>query len=219
MVTGSIEWTGEASGVIVMVASGGNLDDQQLAAERQALMAAGLAVMTVELLGSDLTETPVTTDREAACYTLGYNYSVFAHRVHDVLTCIAAVAGIAGDAGVHLMGCGQSTGPIVATAGALCDAGMLSSIAVETSFRFADIRRYRDVNLLPGAVKYGDLPAILALCAPTPLTISESTVPEVVAAAYNAEPSTSSPRAQPEGETDLVGFWAAQWGSTETAAL
>jgi hypothetical protein len=44
--------------------------------------------------------------REAACYTLGYNYSLFAHRVHDVLTCIAAVAGIAGAAGVHLMGTG-----------------------------------------------------------------------------------------------------------------
>ena len=44
--------------------------------------------------------------REAVCYTLGYNYSLFAHRVHDVLTCITAVAGIAGAAGVHLMGTG-----------------------------------------------------------------------------------------------------------------
>ena len=31
------------------------------------------------------------------------------------------------------------------------------------------LSQYRDVNLLPGAVKYGDLPSLLALCAPTPV--------------------------------------------------
>ncbi len=220
---GTIEWTGpgEASGVVILVASGGNsLDDQQLATKRQELMTAGLAVVALELLGAELTEAPVTTDREAACYTLGYNYSVFAHRVHDVLTCIAAVAGIAGPAGVHLIGYSHPAGAIVAAAGALCEAGTLSSIAVQTDgFRFSDITAIRDVNLLPGAVKYGDLPALLALCAPTPLTISEPAVPEVVAAVYTVEEGASNPRAQPEGETDLVDFWAAQWGAAETPNL
>ena len=218
---GTIEWTGEASGVVILVAPGANaLGDQQLATKRQELMTAGLAVVVLELLGAELTEAPVNTDREAACYTLGYNYSVFAHRVHDVLTCIAAVAGIAGPAGVHLIGCSCPAGAIVAVAGALCEAGTLSSIAVQTDgFRFGDITAVRDVNLLPGAVKYGDLPAILALCAPTPLTISEPAVPEVVAAAYTVEEGASTPRAQPEGETDLVGFWAAQWALSETPNL
>jgi hypothetical protein len=219
--TGIIEWTGEASGVVILVASGADTSqEQQLAAKRQELMSAGLAVVTLELLGAELAEAPVTTNREAACYTLGYNYSVFAHRVHDVLTCIAAVSGIAGPAGVHLMGCSHPAGAIVAAAGALCDAGTLSSIAVQTDgFRFGDITAVRDLNLLPGAVKYGDLPAILALCAPTPLTLSESTLPEVVAAAYTVEAGASTPRAQPEGETDLVDFWAAQWGAAEAANL
>ena len=122
--TSTIEWTGEASGVVVLVSSGG--EELQLAAARQALMAAGLAVLTLDLLGADLTKSPVTQEREAACYTLGYNYSVFAHRVHDVLTCIAAVAGIAGAAGVHLMGCSHPAGAIVAAAGALCEAGNCS---------------------------------------------------------------------------------------------
>ena len=49
-----------------------------------------------------------------------------------------------------------------------------------TGFRFGDITEIRDVNLLPGAVKYGDVPALLALCAPTPLTISEATPPLTV---------------------------------------
>jgi hypothetical protein len=44
------------------------------------------------------------------------------------------------------------------------------------------------VNLLPGAVKYGDVPALLALCAPTKLAVAgesaESTA--VAAAAFNA---------------------------------
>ena len=34
-------------------------------------------------------------------------------------------------------------------------------------FRFADIETLDDVNMLPGIVKYGDLPAILSLSDPT----------------------------------------------------
>ena len=38
-------------------------------------------------------------------------------------------------------------------------------------FRFANLASYRDVNFLPGAVKYGELPALLALSAPQRLLV------------------------------------------------
>eukprot|EP01045_Picozoa_sp_COSAG04_P054626 COSAG04_NODE_24522_length_320_cov_1.013575_1_plen_77_part_01 len=53
-----------------------------------------------------------------AADTLGYNLSLFSHRVHDVLTCVSAVSPIAGEAGLHLFGLGGSAGAIVAAAGA-----------------------------------------------------------------------------------------------------
>ena len=31
-------------------------------------------------------------------------------------------------------------------------------------FRFANVKSWRDPNFLPGAIKYGDLPAMLAMC-------------------------------------------------------
>ena len=77
--------------------------------------------------------------REAACYTLGYNYSLFAHRVHDVLTCIAAVAGIAGAAGVHLMGTGACANrggrDEVCTVSIPAERSLLSRQAQDTSER------------------------------------------------------------------------------------
>lgn len=77
---GSIEWAGEASGVVVLVASGANdaAADQQLAMERQALIGSGLAVLTLDLLGSELSESPVVTDRcdfklFCVCIFCGFN--------------------------------------------------------------------------------------------------------------------------------------------------
>jgi hypothetical protein len=56
-------------------------------------------------------------------------------------------------------------------------------------FRFASLKSYRAPDFLPGALKYGDLPAILALSAPQPLwLVGEGKLPEAVAAAYAAAP-------------------------------
>ena len=78
-----------------------------------------------------------------------------------------------------------------------------------TGFRFGDITEIRDVNLLPGAAKYGDVPALLALCAPTPLTISEAT-PPLTAAAYGVAPDAAPVRAGGD-ESSLVEHWLEQW--------
>jgi hypothetical protein len=65
----------------------------------------------------------------------------------------------------------------------------VSSVAVDTAgYRFGKITEIRDVNLLPGAVKYGDVPALLALCAPTKLAVAGETAESapVTAAAFKA---------------------------------
>jgi hypothetical protein len=59
----------------------------------------------------------------------------------------------------------------------------VSSLRADTAgFRFASITKIRDVNLLPGAVKYGDVPALLALCASVPATVAGETAESVPAA-------------------------------------
>jgi hypothetical protein len=65
----------------------------------------------------------------------------------------------------------------------------VDSTAIDTGgFRFVNLPSYRDVNFLPGALKYGDLPALLALSAPGRLWIggeSEESL-GIVTAAYTA---------------------------------
>ncbi|MAQ90278.1 MAG: hypothetical protein CMM03_10520, partial [Rhodopirellula sp.] len=53
-------------------------------------------------------------------------------------------------------------------------------------FRFGAITQYGDVNFLPGAIKYGDLPGILALNAPHRLIIVGEEIPAFTKAIYDA---------------------------------
>jgi hypothetical protein len=106
-------------------------------------------------------QTPtVSNTREFAGYTHGYNHSVFAQRARQVLAHIhaAKAAGkkvkIAASAGAE---------PIALAACAASDAGTVASVQLAADdFRFADITSYRDPNFAPGAVKYGDLPGLVA---------------------------------------------------------
>jgi hypothetical protein len=69
----------------------------------------------------------------------------------------------------------DGTGPIAAVALAQCG-GAVNKAAIDThGFRFAGVSDYLDVNFLPGGAKYGDLPGILALAAPTKLSLAGET--------------------------------------------
>jgi hypothetical protein len=149
-----------------------------------ALVNAGFAVGSIDLLltgeftsdGKPVTESPrVNNPREFAGYTLGYNHPLFAQRVHDVLTLLSsAVFHERRPAKVHLVGLNGAAGHVVCAA-ALASAHV-ASLAVDTrQFRFGTITEIRDPALLPGAVKYGDLPAMLALCAPIPAGVASET--------------------------------------------
>ncbi len=154
--------------------------DGSVIAPVAALVSAGFAVGSIDLLytgdftedGQPISQTrTVKNTREFAGYTLGYNHPLFSQRTHDVLSLLSfAVNHSLEPRAVHLVGV-HGAGPIAAAACAIA-AGTAASLAVDTvGFRFASITSVRDLNLLPGMVKYGDVPALLALCAPTKLSV------------------------------------------------
>jgi len=62
-------------------------------------------------------------------------------------------------------------GPVVAAAGAV-SGDAVDGLAVDVAgFRFTQLNDYRDANFINGIVKYGDVPALLALNAPKKLLV------------------------------------------------
>ncbi|MGH7139116.1 MAG: acetylxylan esterase, partial [Pirellulales bacterium] len=79
-------------------------------------------------------------------------------------------------------------GPWVAAAAALAGAAV-DRVAIDSAdFRFTRLTAFDDAAFLPGIVKYGDLPALLALSAPRPLWLSgeKGETPAIVRKAYTA---------------------------------
>ena len=174
------------------------VDEQgRIAPEIKQLLDAGMTVLSADLLyqgeflsdGKPLVQARASTNRRAFTgFTFGYNHPLFAQRVHDILTLVSFARSNQYGAGrVHLVGV-NGAGPWVAAARAMAGAAV-DSAAIDTGgFRFANLESYRDVNFLPGAVKYGDLPALLALSAPQRLWICGETEESlgIVTAAYTA---------------------------------
>ncbi len=144
------------------------------------LLDAGTQVAAINLFGqgSMKPEDPeikaqrlVKNPREAPAYTLGYNDALFAQRVHDVLAFIAQTRQSAGrEMKIYLVGNGR-TGPIAAAAAAIAG-DAIDGLAVEAAGHpFATITDWLDLNLLPGAVKYGDLESLIKLIAPRPVIL------------------------------------------------
>ena len=107
-----------------------------------------------------------------AAYTYGYNHSLFAERVHDVLTLIAFGRDAQERAEkVHLVGFGKAS---LWAAAARAQAGdAIARTAVHTGGnRFATLTDIASPEFWPGIVKYGDVPALLALAAPGELWVA-----------------------------------------------
>jgi hypothetical protein len=115
---------------------------------------------TGELVGGDF---PV--DKTFAGYTYGYNRPLLAQRVHDLLTAIRFTRSHPDCKSVRLVGWGTA-GPWVALARALAGDAVARTAIDMNQFRFENVKTTDDEMMLPGAVKFGGLPACLALCAP-----------------------------------------------------
>ena len=160
-------------------------EDGSPTADVHKLLDAGVSVCGVDLLfqgeslenGSPVTKTrKVANNREFAGYTFGYNHTLFAQRVHDVLT----VAGYIKHDDAHsaeeidLIAL-DGTGPIAAVALAQCGGAVNRAVIDTHGFRFHGVTDYLDPSFLPGGAKYGDLPGILALAAPTRISLAGET--------------------------------------------
>lgn len=171
--------------------------DGSLKPEIKQLLAAGTAVGGIDLIGQGeflaagqppMKNRRVKNPREFAGFTYGYNHALFAQRVHDILTLISFVKNNERHPErVDLVGL-AGAGPWVAAAAA--QAGdAIGRVAVDTGgFRFQSVKTFDDANFLPGSVKYGDLPALLALTAPHPLLLvgEGSDAPSLIRASYAA---------------------------------
>jgi hypothetical protein len=199
-------------------------DDTPNPAVRQ-LLRDGMSVVSGDLLyqgefladGKPLEQTRVVPNpREFAGYTFGYNDTLFVQRVHDILTLVAWVRNEDhGPQKVHLVGV-HGAGPLVAAARAIAGKAVDRAAVDTAGFRFANLTSYRDPNFLPGSVKYGDLPALLALSAPLPLFIAgeEGKVPPVVAATYSAADAADQVTSASGSATEAP-MQAAIWLSSE----
>ena len=171
-------------------------DDGKPNKEIASLLEEGVSVIGADLLyqGEFLKEgaslesqrLATTTSRKIPAYTYGYNNALFVQRVHDLLTLISFVANDEhGTKNIVLVGA-NGAGPIAATARALAGEKVHTAIIDTNGFRFGNITQYDDVNFLPGAIKYGDLPGILALNAPYRLIVVGEGVPAFTKAIYEA---------------------------------
>jgi dienelactone hydrolase len=163
------------------------------------LLDAGCSVVGVDLLyqgefltdGKLLEQAPLveSTRWGYAGYTYGYNHSMFARRVHDVLTVLSFVQNHEREP-KQIALVGLNGAAMWAAAAVLQSGDVVDRLAVDTQgFRFAGLTAFDDPHFLPGSVKYGDVPGLLSLCAPQELWIAGEgdRLPPLVRSVYAAE--------------------------------
>ncbi len=135
--------------------------------QRQGALAAGMAVVVPEVYPKEAGAAAgqfrrVAKDREFVGYTAGYNRLPMAARVQDLLGVLAWIRQHEAKPTVIRVEAVEARVPEVALALALTPAGIVTGVKLaETTFRFGSLTDPFDVRLLPGVVKYGDLPAVL----------------------------------------------------------
>ncbi|REK19039.1 MAG: acetylxylan esterase [Planctomycetota bacterium] len=171
--------------------------DGNLAPGVAQLLAAGSAVVGADLLfqgefladGKPLEQTRrVDNPRQFAGYTWGYNPTLFANRTGDVLTLVSYFQNYRDEKPrVDLLATGAAGAWAAAARAQAREA--VSRAAIDTGgFRFGKLTSIGDVNFIPGAVKYCDVPGLLALAAPGELWLADESpmTPGLVSAAYTA---------------------------------
>jgi len=127
--------------------------------------AAFLAVDTF-VTGTDERNRPAPpVDQKYAGFTFGYNRSVLANRVDDILHTVAYARDGLKAKNIYLVGI-EKAGPWVVLARALSGDAVTRCAADMDGFRFESITSTTDENMLPGALKYGGMAKLSALCAP-----------------------------------------------------
>jgi hypothetical protein len=205
--------------------SGLYTSDGSIKSHIQSLLNEGVIVVGVDLLyqGEFLTDGQskkqqrwLTGEEAFAGWTYCYNLPLFARRVHDILAVIELLRHNNSKTNqVDVVGL-NGTGPLVAAAVAKTQ-GTIAHVAIDTEgFRFADLTDVYDVNFVPGAAKYNDLPGVLALIAPTKLWLAGEgkEAPSIVRAAFNSAGEGKNLTTY-AGETEYVEKAVVEWLLTQ----
>jgi hypothetical protein len=171
--------------------------DGSVVAPVRSLLDAGVAVAGIDLLmqgeflapgSGPVKNRPVNNPRQFAGYTYGYNRPLVVQRAHDVLSLIAFMRHHEQKPKTVELVAGGEMAPVAALA-LRAARGAIDRVALDTQgFRFLHVSDYLDASFLPGGAKYGDLPAWIALAAPTPLWLAGETPNSapIVQAVYTA---------------------------------
>lgn len=141
------------------------LDDGKLVPAAQKLFDAGYAILALDALGvgEQKPKAPFAVNATYAGYTYGYNRSLLANRVHDILTVIAFGQTMLKVKTLSLVGWGEA-GPWAVLAKALAGDAVRKTAVDLNQFAFEKIATNSDPMMLPGALKYGGMPSFLAQC-------------------------------------------------------
>ena len=147
--------------------------------EVRRLLDAGIEVLGVDLymqgewlaMGQTAQVRKIDNDRDYAGFTYGYNPTLFAQRVHDLLTVIAYAKTQADVEALGLIGL-KGSGHWAAVARALAGRSVDLGVFDTQGFRFGNVEDIYHVDFLPGGAKYGDLTGLLALSAPARLWLA-----------------------------------------------
>lgn len=196
------------------------------------LLAAGVAVMSADLFqqgeflnpGATVTANPQLSypgkaekpdDRWklSPVYYYGYNDSLFARRVHDLLTLVSFVKNneMYQVKEIALVGQG-SAGAWVAAARALAGDAVALAAVDTAGFRFDKLASEWDADFQPGIVKYGDIGGLLTLSAPHSLWLwdAEEALQNQIRSAYAARGKpgllTVAPAAPGDREAALLDY-------------
>ncbi|QEG38827.1 alpha/beta hydrolase family protein [Roseimaritima ulvae] len=152
----------------------------------QQFIDAGTSIIAADLFGQgEFTEDGlpvaqqrvVKNPRQYAGYTFTYNPTLLVRRVHDVMTLLAQARTGEGKADELIVYGRGGAEPIAAAAVATSGANVKRLMLQSADFRFDAVPSYRDPYFVPGGVKYGDLPGLLALVAPTPIELESGDLP------------------------------------------
>lgn len=165
-------WNGDAVLWLSLEGSASILGESGLKRAARAMLDEGKAIACPELYLQGATEQPKAGDnlrakqddfREFSGYTFGYNPTLLASRVHDVMTMVTLMKNQPKYPLKNLEIRGlEGAGPIALAAGAVM--GLRNIQADLEGFRFADLKTPWHIHFVPGAVKYGDVEALQLLC-------------------------------------------------------
>jgi dienelactone hydrolase len=148
------------------------MQDGKWAPAARQILQRGISILAPDVfLTGEFADAPTPpVDAKYAGFTYGYNRTLLANRVHDILTAIAFAQGRQNAKTIDLVGFGKA-GPWVLMARPLCGQVVARTAADVNGFRFEDVKSVSDEMMLPGALKYGGLASFVALCAPGELFI------------------------------------------------